>query len=418
MLHLAVKCTRNVSIRSFRDAKRLFSMPASTAALTPDEVVAALDKHIVGQSEAKVATAIALRDQWRRQKLDTEWMRETLPNNILMIGPTGVGKTEVARRLARLANAPFVNVEATKFTEVGIYGTDTDSMVSDLVDNAVQQAEERAREAERPAARERAIDRLVSAIGWKDEAEREAIRQDLREGKRDQDLVDVSLPRRGGRGSGLGGLPPALGNLLGSIGGGGRAGNSSLPAGVISIGMPKEMAGKFRRGGARSSGVVVSGSSDIEDFFKDVMHNAKDADDSDGSAEDGEDKEKVKVEDALLRLEDEELEHAMDGLDLNALAIHEAEQRGIIFVDEIDKLVRRDGTHGGGSVSKGEGVQKELLALLEGTTVRTEKGLVSTRHILFICAGAFHQSKPSDLLPELQGRLPVRVELQPLTEVG
>ena len=382
------------------------SKAAGASALKPDEVVAALDKHIVGQSDAKVATAIALRDQWRRQQLSAELQGEVLPNNILMVGPTGVGKTEVARRLAKLAHAPFVKVEATKFTEVGIYGQDTESMIVDLVDAAAQQVEEQAREAARPAARERAIESLVAAIGWKDESERESIRSMLRDDQMGDTFVEMAMPHK--RGGGGGGNFGGLASLFGR----GRApGGSPGPAmGVPSfaIGMPKELADALRNasiGGAKGMRFGGFGGPD------------------DDGTEGSETKERLRVREALPRLLEAEIESSMMDVDLDALAVEQAQERGIVFVDEIDKLVRRaDGGLGGGGSgggalgAKGEGVQKELLALLEGTHVRTPRGLVSTRHILFICAGAFHQAKPADLLPELQGRLPVRVELKALTE--
>jgi ATP-dependent HslUV protease ATP-binding subunit HslU len=374
---------------------RTRALSASASALRPDEVVAALDKHIIGQSEAKVATAIALRDQWRRQRLSPDLQREVLPNNILMVGPTGVGKTEVARRLARLADAPFVKVEATKFTEVGVYGTDTDSMITDLVEAAAQQAEEGAREAERPAATERAIERLVKAIGWKDEAERDSIRSLLRDGKMGDVKVEVAFRAPHGPGRGGGGMPFAMGMPKGladmlraaSSGGGG---GGTMKGGVFGIDLAEIPVGGAGPGGRLPADEEAKG------------------------------KERVSVGEALPQLVEEELDEKISTLDLDAIAIEHAEERGIIFVDEIDKLVRgRDGGGGGGGVSafsKGEGVQKELLSLIEGTGVRTQRGLCSTAHVLFICAGAFHQAKPSDLLPELQGRLPVRVELKPLTE--
>ena len=394
-----------VACHGGRFSRGLFSKATSLSAeaedLTPEKIVAALDKHIVGQSDAKVAVAIALRDQWRRQQLDVDFQRETLPNNILMVGPTGVGKTEVARRLANLAKAPLVNVEATKFTEVGIFGTDTESMIQDLVENAAHQAEERAREAERPAARERAVDKLVEAIGPKTKEARDSLRESLLNGEQQDMTVEVELPPGDKGGGGLGGL--------GGLGGRGPLGDllkNMPPAGVISVRMPKDpqlanweaqLADMLKHGGFKHGAVgrhlgVGEGP----------------------TSEDRGEKEKVKVGDALPRLEEAELEKALEGLDVDAMAVALAEQRGIVFVDEIDKLVRRDGTAASASFSKGEGVQKELLALLEGTTVRTRRGPVSTRHILFICAGAFHQSKPADLLPELQGRLPVRVDLKPV----
>ena len=264
-------------------------------------------------------------------------------------------------------------------------------MIQDVVENAAHQAEERAREAERPAARERAVDKLVEAIGPKTKEARDSLRESLLNGEQQDMTVEVELPpgdKGGGGLGGLGGRGP-LGDLL----------KNMPPAGVISVGMPKDaqLADMLKHGGFKHGAVgrhlgVGEGP----------------------TSEDRGETEKVKVGDALPRLEEAELEKALEGLDVDAMAVALAEQRGIIFVDEIDKLVRRDGTAASASFSKGEGVQKELLALLEGTTVRTRRGPVSTRHILFICAGAFHQSKPADLLPELQGRLPVRVDLKPV----
>ena len=434
----------------------------SAGALKPDEVVSALDKHIVGQSDAKVAVAIALRDQWRRQQLSGEVAREVVPNNILMVGPTGVGKTEVARRLAKLAGAPFIKAEATKFTEVGIYGADAESMIADLVDVAHKQAENRLREQQRPAARERAIAHLVKAIGWADSAERESLAARVRSGVEDDREVELDLPEaaRGGAGFRAGG-----GGDLGGMG--------------IALGMPKELVDALRsgalsplppglagglgmggRGGSVSFEVVGGG-----DPHSDSGRSGEGGDQTEGG--DGGPKQRMRVGDALLRLEEAEMEDAMQGVDLNAqgtraredaraggresghpvwrrlpqacsdrllrspasiacfggshgqkptlarvplptptlvcpghaaptpfalAAVSDAEARGIVFVDEIDKLVRRDGRSGGsgaggGAFAKGEGVQKELLGLIEGTDVRTPRGRVSTAHILFVCAG-------------------------------
>ena len=379
--------------------------------MRPDEVVSALNKHIVGQSEAKIATAIALRDQWRRKQLPEDLQREVMPNNILMIGPTGVGKTEVARRLALLADAPFVKVEATKFTEVGIYGQDTESMISDLVEKAVQHAEVRAREAARPAARERAINRLVAAIGWSDESQRSALRNMIRNGTMDDTDVEIAFRgggRDGGRGGGIG-MPLAMGGMPKGLA-------DALSSAIASASRP----GKGRGGGGGPPpGVELRGFSISMDDLKDAGRPPPGAGLGLDEEHPDEKKERSTVGEALPRLEEEELADALDAVDLDAEAIAQAEGRGIVFIDEIDKLVRRDGMGGGAGVSgfsKGEGVQKELLALLEGTSVRTPRGMCSTTHVLFICAGAFHQAKPADLLPELQGRLPVRVELKSLTE--
>ena len=268
----------------------------STVSLSPEEVVAALDKHIVGQKDAKAATAIALRDQWRRQQLPKDLQREVLPNNILMVGPTGVGKTEVARRLARLADAPFVKVEATKYTEVGIYGADTESMVSDLVEVAATQVEERERESRRAKARERAIETLVQAIGWRDESERDSIRTMLRNGTMGDTMVEVELrPQHSG--------------------GGGRSGGGGLP---LSMGMPKGLMDAIKNsmnssgGGGRGGRVVgMSGMIDVTEVLGG----------GGGRDEGSERKEKLPVSEALPRLEEEELDDLMDELDVNVAAI-------------------------------------------------------------------------------------------------
>ena len=378
--------------------------------MRPDEVVSALNKHIVGQSEAKIATAIALRDQWRRKQLPEDLQREVMPNNILMIGPTGVGKTEVARRLALLADAPFVKVEATKFTEVGIYGQDTESMISDLVEKAVQHAEVRAREKARPAARERAIDRLVAAIGWSDESQRSALRNMIRNGTMDDTDVEIAFRgggRDGGRGGGIG-MPLAMGGMPKGLA-------DALSSAIASASRP----GKGRGGGVGRRPAWSCGLLHLNGRPEGCGSAAAGAGLGLDEEHPDEKKERSTVGEALPRLEEEELADVLDAVELDAEAIAQAEGRGIVFIDEIDKLVRRDGMGGGAGVSgfsKGEGVQKELLALLEGTSVRTPRGMCSTTHVLFICAGAFHQAKPADLLPELQGRLPVRVELKSLTE--
>ena len=399
---------------------RFFVRRASAAAsvfkdapvLRPDETVRQLDKYIIGQQDAKIAVSIALRDQWRRQQLPADLQAEVLPNNILMRGPTGCGKTEVARRLAKLAEAPFVKVEATKYTEVGVYGADTESMVSDLVEVSAKLVEQRLRESERPAARERAIERLVALVGWKDEHERESIRGMIRSGALDDRTVDVEpslVDRRAGmRGAGMDGafqmpfgapkpskqMVKQIEQLVKGIGkgmGGGGPGKGRQPEGI-----PKIMALRIDSSAGDGDG------------------------DGDGDGMRGEEDEgpvaTMRIAEALPKLEAAELDEAVEEADIDSLAVAAAEERGIIFVDEIDKLVRGQGREGGSAFSKGEGVQKELLALLEGTSVRTSFGLVDTSHVLFVCAGAFHQAKPSELLPELQGRLPVRVELNPLSE--
>ena len=388
------------SLRHVSWRRALSSTPTKSPAkaLLPDETVSALGKHIVGQHEAKVAVAIALRDQWRRQQLSDDLQHEVLPNNILMVGPTGVGKTEVARRLALLAGAPFVKVEATKYTEVGVYGADTESMVEDLVEAASQLVEERVREEKRPEARELAVARIVRALGLPETDGRKlkSLKKKVSGGKMDDDEVELSMPAAkrggGGRGGGRGlpmmpGMPKGLADILKDI----SKGKGPMPFTGAQGGMP---------------GIVVDlgevGSNKYGSFDHDTPPS--------------EATEKTSVGEALARWEDAELDELVEGVDLDEEAVKHAQERGIIFVDEIDKLVRRSNEGGGGAFYKGEGVQKELLALVEGTKVRTRRGLASTSHMLFICAGAFHMAKPADLLPELQGRLPVRVELKTLTE--
>ncbi|NJS13356.1 MAG: ATP-dependent protease ATPase subunit HslU [Sphingopyxis sp.] len=323
--------------------------------LTPKAIVAALDAHIIGQDDAKRAVAVALRNRWRRQQLGPDLRDEVTPKNILMIGPTGCGKTEISRRLAKLADAPFIKVEATKFTEVGYVGRDVEQIARDLVEEAVRLEKERRREAVRAAAEEAAMERLLDALTGKgaSEATRASFRQRIREGHLDDtdveiDVVDApSMPFE---------LP-------------GQPGQMSM----INL---SEMLGKAMGGAPKK-------------------------------------RRKLKVIDAATRLIEEEQDKRLDQDDVARVALADAEANGIVFLDEIDKIAVSDVR--GGSVSR-EGVQRDLLPLIEGTTVATKYGPLKTDHILFIASGAFHVAKPSDLLPELQGRLPIRVELNALTE--
>jgi ATP-dependent HslUV protease ATP-binding subunit HslU len=323
--------------------------------LTPKAVVAALDAHLVGQYDAKRAVAVALRNRWRRQQLGPELRDEVTPKNILMIGPTGCGKTEISRRLAKLADAPFVKVEATKFTEVGYVGRDVEQIVRDLVEEAVRLERERRRDAVKTAAEEAAMERLLDALTGKgaSEATRESFRQRFRDGHLDGSEVELEVSEAPNTPFEI----PGMGGQVGMIN--------------LSEMMSKAMgqAPKKRR--------------------------------------------RLKVDEAWNRLVEEEADKRLDPDDLNRAALADAEANGIVFLDEIDKIAVSDVR--GGSVSR-EGVQRDLLPLIEGTTVATKYGPMKTDHILFIASGAFHVAKPSDLLPELQGRLPIRVELKALTE--
>ncbi len=323
--------------------------------LTPKAIVAALDEHIVGQHDAKRAVAVALRNRWRRQRLSPELRDEVTPKNILMIGPTGCGKTEISRRLAKLADAPFVKVEATKFTEVGYVGRDVEQIARDLVEDAVRLEKDRRREAVREAASKAAMDRLLKALVGESasEATRESFRQRIVENAMNDTEVEIEV--------------------------------EDAPS------MPFEMPGM---GG--NVGMI-----NLSDMMSKAMgkQNLK--------------RRKLKVPDAWDKLVDEEAEKRMDQDDVARVALLNAETNGIVFLDEIDKIAVSDVR--GGSVSR-EGVQRDLLPLIEGTTVATKYGPMKTDHVLFIASGAFHIAKPSDMLPELQGRLPIRVELKALTE--
>ncbi len=332
-----------------------------TVNLSPREIVSELDRYIVGQNDAKRAVAIALRNRWRRQQLPEGLREEVMPKNILMIGPTGCGKTEIARRLAKLANAPFLKVEATKFTEVGYVGRDVDSIIRDLVEVSIVQLREQSRRDVQARAELAAEERLVTALVGENAGgeTRLKFRRMLREGQLETREVEVQVEDTGGMPLGMMDIP-------------------GLPGGA-QMGNMQEMLGKMFGKGARPR--------------------------------------KMTVADARVALLRDEADKLLDAEALTRGAIANAENNGIVFLDEIDKVARSsDGPGGtrGGDVSR-EGVQRDLLPLIEGTTVNTKHGPVKTDHILFVASGAFHQAKPSDLLPELQGRLPIRVELAALT---
>jgi ATP-dependent HslUV protease ATP-binding subunit HslU len=322
--------------------------------LTPKAIVAALDAHIIGQKDAKRAVAVALRNRWRRQKLSADLRDEVTPKNILMIGPTGCGKTEISRRLAKLADAPFVKVEATKFTEVGYVGRDVEQIARDLVEEAVRLEKERRRVAVKDKAEAAAMDRLLDALVGKDssQATRESFRQRFHDGHLDQTEIELELT--------------SAPQMPLDLPGGGSVGMINL----------SEMMGKAFGGAAKQ-------------------------------------RRKLLVPAAWEKLVEEEADKRLDQDEVSRIALQDAEANGIVFLDEIDKIAVSDVR--GGSVSR-EGVQRDLLPLIEGTTVATKYGPMKTDHILFIASGAFHVAKPSDLLPELQGRLPIRVELKGLTE--
>jgi ATP-dependent HslUV protease ATP-binding subunit HslU len=329
--------------------------------MTPREIVHELDKHIVGQQDAKRAVAIALRNRWRRMQLPQDMRNEITPKNILMIGPTGVGKTEIARRLAKLANAPFIKVEATKFTEVGYVGRDVESIIRDLVDVAIKMRREQALKTVQHRAAEAAEERILDALlppargGETTETSsstRQVFRKKLREGELDDKDIEIDLA-----------APPVGVEIM-------------APPGMEDM------------------------TSQLQNMFSSL---------STGKTK----KARLTVKQAFKQLQEEEAGKLINNEDIKAQAIEAAEQNGIVFIDEIDKVTRR-GQASGADVSR-EGVQRDLLPLIEGCTVTTKHGIIKTDHILFVTSGAFHLSKPSDLIPELQGRLPIRVELQALT---
>ncbi len=332
----------------------------STQSMTPREIVHELDKHIVGQSSAKRAVAIALRNRWRRMQLSTELRDEITPKNILMIGPTGVGKTEIARRLAKLANAPFIKVEATKFTEVGYVGRDVESIVRDLVENAIkmlrEQETQKVQQRAQDAAEDRILDVLLPPVRGEEEkhesSTRQIFRKKLRQGELDDKDIEIDV--------------------------------AATPVGVEIMAPP--------------------GMEDMTNQLQGMFSSMN---------KDKTKKQKLTVKQAFKQLTEEEAAKLVNNDDIKSRAIEAAEQNGIVFIDEIDKVAKRQG-NSGADVSR-EGVQRDLLPLIEGCTVSTKHGMIKTDHMLFVTSGAFHLTKPSDLIPELQGRLPIRVELEALT---
>jgi ATP-dependent HslUV protease ATP-binding subunit HslU len=332
--------------------------------LTPAEIVHELDRHIIGQSEAKRAVAIALRNRWRRLQLVTDLRNEVSPKNILMIGPTGVGKTEIARRLAKLANAPFIKVEATKFTEVGYVGRDVESIIRDLMDTSINMLREEQMQAVQTSAEDRAEDRILGILlpeprnesedtpASEESSTRQMFRKKLRQGELDDKEIDIDLDQV---------------NIGVEI---------MTPPGM------EEM------------------TSQLQSMFSNMGQGKKSS-------------QRLAIKEALKRVREEEAAKLINEDEIKSQALHAVEQTGIVFIDELDKVAKRSETTGA-DVSR-EGVQRDLLPLIEGCSVSTKYGVIKTDHILFIASGAFHLAKPSDLIPELQGRLPIRVELSALT---